>query len=68
MQIWGEGIERGKKEQKCKVSELEECLANSWHSKDDNLAREEKVEEIFKKSLRKAKVRGERVYYVELQK
>lgn len=46
MWIWG-GVERGKKEQKCKGSGLEECLANSWHSKDDNLAREEKVEEIF---------------------
>lgn len=35
---FGELGER-QKEQKGKGSELEECLAKSWHSKDDNLAR-----------------------------
>jgi len=34
------GDGKRQKEQKCKGSELEESLANSWHSKDDNLARE----------------------------
>lgn len=54
--IWGK-----RQKEMCKSSVVEGCLASSGQSKDEF----GKKEKMF---LRRVKVRGERIYYVGLQK